>query len=109
MLGKDSNMLAENGGYLDLTRDWAKRLMSRMGLVKHKATIVLKITPKEFADLREQYLDDIETISKMEAILKEMTINWDQTAVKYVPVSDWTKELKEQNEFTSLGQMTRGN
>ena len=62
--------------------------MSRMGLVKRKATT------KEFADLREQYLDDIETISKMEAIPKEMIINWDQTAVKYVPISDWTEEVK---------------
>ena len=94
VLGKVANMLAENGGYLDLTRDWAKRLLSRMGLVKCKATTVLKITPKEFADLWEQYLDDIETISKIEAIPKEMIINWDQTAVKYVPVSDWTKEVK---------------
>ena len=24
VFGKDANMLAENGGYLDLTRDWAK-------------------------------------------------------------------------------------
>ena len=39
--------------------------MSRMGLVQQKATTVLKITPNEFADLREQYLNDIKTISKM--------------------------------------------
>ena len=31
VLGKDANVLAENGGYLDLTRDWAKRLIPRMG------------------------------------------------------------------------------
>ena len=85
VLGKDANILAENGGYLDLTRDWAKQLMSRMALVKRKATTVLKISLNEFADLREQYL---KTISKIEVISKEMIINWDQKAVKYVPVSD---------------------
>ena len=31
VLGKDANVLAENGGYLDLTRDCAKQLMSRLG------------------------------------------------------------------------------
>ena len=68
--------------------------MSRMGSVKCKATTVLKITPNEFVDLRKQYLNDIETISKMEAIPKEMIINWDQMVVKYVPISDWTKEVR---------------
>ena len=94
VMAKDANILVENGGYLNLTKDWAKRLMARMGLVKRKATTVLKVTPEEFADLKEQYLTDIETISKFEAIPKDLIINWDQTAVKYVPVSDWTKEVK---------------
>ena len=48
VLGKDASILAENGGYLDLTRDWAKQLMSRMGLVKCNVTTALKITPNEF-------------------------------------------------------------
>ena len=34
VLGKDANVLSKNGGYLDLTRYWAKRLMFRKGLVK---------------------------------------------------------------------------
>ena len=59
-----------------------------------KTHTVLKITPNEFADLREQYLNDIETVSKMEAIPKEMIINWDQRVVKCVPVSDCTKEVR---------------
>ena len=36
VLAKDANMLSQNGGHLNLTRDWAKRLLSRMGLVKRK-------------------------------------------------------------------------
>ena len=47
VLARDANMLSESGGYLSLTSDWAKRLMSRMGLVKRKATTTVKITPNE--------------------------------------------------------------
>jgi len=30
----------------------------------------------------------------MEDIPPDLIIDWDQTAVKYVPVSSWTQELK---------------
>ena len=43
VLAKDANMLSQNGGYLSLTRDWAKRLQSRMGLVKREATTTVKL------------------------------------------------------------------
>ena len=29
VFAKDANMLSQNGGYLNLTRDWAKRLLSQ--------------------------------------------------------------------------------
>ena len=94
VLARDANMLSESGGYLSLTSDWAKRLMSRMGLVKRKATTTVKITPNMFEDLKKQFLDDIETVSKFEGIPKDLVINWDQTAVRYVPVSNWTQKVK---------------
>ena len=30
----DANLLAENGGYIDITKDWAKRILQRMNMVK---------------------------------------------------------------------------
>ena len=94
VLAKDANMLSQNGGYLNLSRDWAKRLLSRMGLVKCKATTTVKITAEIFEDLKVQFLTDIETVSMLEDIPKDLVINWDQTAVKFVPVSNWTQEVK---------------
>ena len=94
VLAKDANMLSQNGGYLNLTRDWAKRLLSRMGLVKRKAITTVKITTEIFEDLKVQFLTDIETVSMLEDIPKDLVINWDQTAVKFVPVSNWTQEVK---------------
>ena len=37
---------------------------------------------------------DIETAAKLKDIPPELVVNWDQTAVKYVPVSSWTQEKK---------------
>ena len=42
---KDSNLLAQNGGHIALTRDWAQSLLDRMGFitfVKRKATTKAK-------------------------------------------------------------------
>jgi len=53
VLARDANMLSESGGYLS---DWAKRLMSRMRLIKHKATTMVKITPNMFEDMKIPWL-----------------------------------------------------
>ena len=94
VMAKDANMLSENGGSITLTKDWAKRLLGRMGFVKRKASTKARITPEHFEELKTQYLQDIETVVKMEDIPPQLIINWDQTAIKYVPVSCWTHEKK---------------
>ena len=90
VLAKDANMLSQNEEYLNLTNDWMKRLLSRMGLVKHKATTTMKITAEVFEDLKVQFLTDIETVSMLEDIPKDLVINRNQAA----PVSNWTQEVK---------------
>ena len=93
-LAKNSNLLIENGGHINLTKEWAQRLMNRMGLVKHKASTGVKVDPVVFKDLQTQFLSDIRTVVKMTDIPLELIINWDQTAIKYVQVSNWTQEVK---------------
>lgn len=94
VLAKDANLLAENGGSINLTKDWAKRLLHRIGFVKRRATTKFKLTPGQFDSLKAQFLADICTVASMEGIPQELIINWDQTGVKYVPVSTWTLEKK---------------
>ena len=64
------------------------------GLSETKGTTTAKVTAESFDRLKEQFLTDIKTISKFVTIPKDLVINWDQTAVKYVPVSNWTQEVK---------------
>ena len=86
----DSNLLAVNGGYIVLTKPWALYLLERMGYVKRKATSSAKVTVDDLASLKRQFLLDIRGIIEMEEISQDLIINWDQTAVNYVSVSNWT-------------------
>ena len=61
-----------------------------MGYVKRKATSKAKDNVEDLASLKRQYLLDIRGIVEMEEIPQDLILNWDQTAVNYVPVSNWT-------------------
>ena len=43
--------------------------------------------------MKQQYLAHIRSFVFIE-VHDELIINWDQTGVKYVPVSNWTMEVK---------------
>ena len=85
ILAKDASLLAQNRGELDLSKEWAQRMMRRMGFVKRKASTGVKVAPEVFKELQKQYLSDIRSVVVMEDIPPDLIINWDQTVVKYVP------------------------
>ena len=76
-LKKDSRMLAENGGYVVFTKDWAHYLLLRMGYVKRKANSKVKITVSNFEELKVNFLCDIKAIVLMEEIPSSLILNWD--------------------------------
>ena len=59
IMSHDANLLAENGGYMNITKDWAKRLLQRMNMVKRKGTTKAKAMPADFDKLKAQFLSDI--------------------------------------------------
>ena len=86
----NSNLLATNGGHIVLTKHWAQYMLHRMGYVKRKATSKAKVTVENLQALKQQYLLYIKGIVEMEEIPQELILNWDQTAIHYVPISSWT-------------------
>ena len=63
-----------------------------MGYVKRKANTKAKIAVTDFNELKSQFLIDIRTLKDLEEIPDCLVLNWDQTAIKYVPVAEWTME-----------------
>ena len=49
------NLLAEYGGPITLTKNWAKSLLYRLHFVKRKGSSAAKITVKNFEMVKEQF------------------------------------------------------
>ena len=92
IMNENANLLSCNGGGINLTTDWAKSLMTRMGFVKRKACSKAKVDVSQFQQLKEEFLLEIKNIVSMDEIPAELVINFDQTALSYVPASHWTME-----------------
>ena len=93
VISHDANLPVENGGYINITKNWAQQLLQRMNLVKRKGTTKVKVFPSNFKTLKNILLD-IHTVVAMEEIPKELITNWDQIAMKYVPGHLKRRELK---------------
>ena len=59
VISHDANLLTENGGYIDITIDWAKRILQRMNTVKRRGTTKAKVLPSDVEQLKTQFLSDI--------------------------------------------------
>jgi len=66
-----------------------------MGMVKRKVSSKAKIDVERFAIIKEALLLDIKNVVELDEIPPQLIINWDQTAIHYVP-GPWSwKVLKE--------------
>ena len=90
----DRNLLVQNGGYINLTRDWGLSLLSRMGFVKRKATTKAKpqIDCQKFQQIKQTYLQRVVAIVRCHKIPEKLVINLDQTGLNIVPSGEWTME-----------------
>ena len=48
VMGRDANLLACNGGSIILTKEWARYILQRMGMVKRRANTKTKVTVEDF-------------------------------------------------------------
>jgi len=100
---KDSNLLAQNGGPILISKYWAKSLMTRMNFVKRKATTKVKISNVNFEECKAQFVYDVKAIMELEEIPDDLVINWDHTGIHYVPVSNWTMEAEGSKRVAIAG------
>ena len=78
----------------NLTKEWAKSVLRRMGFTKRKANSKSKTLPDNFEEIKQQFLADILSVVEMEDVPPSLVINWDHTATKIVPSSQWTMEKR---------------
>ena len=89
---------------VNLSKGWAQYLLHRMGYVKRKATSKAKVSVENFAEIKADFLLDIKQVIVMDEIPAELVINFDQTALNIVPVSDWTMEVEGSKRVEVAGK-----
>ena len=61
--------------------------------MKRKVTTAKsKQSTKEFAQLKETFLNDVMSTVEMQEIPAELILDWDQMGIKIVPSGTWTME-----------------
>ena len=99
----DANLLLANGGHIELTKHWAKYLLSRMGFVKRRTNTKAKISVEHFDELKKLYLLEFNNVVEMDEIPSELVINWDQTGINYIPAS-WTMAEEGSKRVEMIGK-----
>ena len=94
LLKHDQTSLKEFGGSIVLTKGWAKQFLRRLGYTKCRGSTKAKILPGNFEEIRDSFLVEVMSVVVMEEIPPELVINWDHTAFKLVPSSNWAMEKK---------------
>ena len=97
------SLLPERGGKLELGRKWAESLMSRMGLVRRKATKAARKIPQDFDNLKAQFLGRIKKCVSNYSVPSALILNLDQTATKLVPTSEWTMAVQGSKQVDVVG------
>lgn len=94
LLKYNKAQLDEFGGEVKLTKEWGRSILRRMCFAKRRANSKTKMLPNNFAEIRDNYLIDVQSVVEMEDIPSDLVMNWDQPAVHLVPSSSWTMEKK---------------
>ena len=87
---KKPGLLAKHGGHIELSKSWVQSLFHRMGYVKRKGSNAGKVTIGHFEEVKQIFLADITAVAFMNDIPPQLILNWDQTAIHYVPTGQWT-------------------
>ena len=92
LLKHNKAMLEDFGGPLKLNHHWAKQVLRRMGFSKRRANSKATVLSLDFDCIKKHFLIDIEAVVSLEEIPYQLVLNWDQTALKLAPSSNWTME-----------------
>jgi hypothetical protein len=99
----DRTLLSEHGGPYCIGKPWAASFLKRMGLVKRKGTKAARKVPANFQEQKAEFLGKVADRVEEHTIPKELVINFDQTGLKIVPVSNWTLAAEGSKQVPIVG------
>ena len=91
------------GGPISITKAWAKSLLLRMHFVERRATTKKPKLTTDFEASKIQFLYDAKSPIELEEISDSLVLNWDQTEIHYIPVSNWAMDEKGSKHVEIVG------
>ena len=103
VIAEDRTLLLENGGTIEITRQWALSLLKRMKMVKRRGSSTAKTEVKNLDELKTNFLSKISEAVEKFKIPTQLIINYDHTGVHLLPVSRWTMAEKGTEKVSIIG------
>lgn len=90
-------------GSLSLTKSWAHYQLKRLGFTKRRATKSGRKRPKDIAQVKCEFSAKVKAEIQKYNIPPELTFNFDQTGISFVPCSQWTMAKRGVKQVEMVG------
>ena len=100
VLANDCSLLCENGGYISLNADWARQILYRMDVSGRKmsprmaTTARIPVAPGILKETKLDFQRRIKILQERHQVPDDLILNFDQTPLPYVCVSNHTLHEK---------------
>ena len=79
------------------------KIFTRKDELRKAATKKPKFTSANFEELKTQFLIDFKAVVTLEDVPEDMIVNWDRTAIKCIPLFNWTMAQEGSNWVKVVG------
>lgn len=110
IMASDRSLLVENGGSIELNKNWARQVLYRMEtngekLVRRMATTSkIPVSPGLLTETKLDYQRRYKSLLEWHSIPKDLVINFDQTPLPYVCASKHTLEKQGTKSVPLVGK-----
>ena len=110
VIANDRSILAEHGGYLTLSDDWARKILYKMETTGKKmsrrmaTTSKVPVAPGILKEVKLDYQRKIKQLQEWHTIPEELILNFDQTPLPYICSSNHTLHKKGDKTVPIVGK-----
>lgn len=94
----DRKKIARNDGHIEITKQFARSILRRMGFVKGIKAV--ETLPSDFENIESEFVKKVKDLVSEFSVLDSLMINKDQTGYQVVPGCQWTMEERGSKQVT---------
>ena len=100
VIARDRTLLAENGGHIKFSEDWARKILHNVMTEEKKmvsrlgSTASMPVSPVILSEVKLDFQRKIKRAQEEYSIPDELIINFDQTPLAYITASNRTMEFE---------------